>query len=478
MSPVYTHVLTNQHPHLVLARSIVGVSALLLLVQVYRLGRLFGGSGVGSLATLLFATNLTFIVFASSVKDDVLYLLLLVTAMLLAWRASDESDARAAVLTGLTIGAAFVAKYFGIFALVLCVLPLLRRPWSERRRAFMLGGLMAFSACVSALALMPFLLTDTDVVFRSIIGMDTGTAAMPGGLALPTYLFVHLPNLVGWVIVIAGGIELGVRLAREPRGPLLLALAPVLILLFVGLRSGETRAYYVLPFALFLIIGACALVVRLVHATPIRRREFLAPLVVAVMSISGSAFLPGAIKYMLILDAPDARLLARDYVHARIPPRECIAITDAVVGMNFWGPPLLPIDLPDGTGAFAQASREAVNRSLGPRYRLRIEDGFSGFSDELLLDCDWLITPATSTLFDVEIGVPASVDRNEPPPGFEVESVIRALPQQQTKTWPFFVPGDYDKLREVSLGRLRREGVRGLTLFIYHRQAASAAVGN
>lgn len=473
-----TQVLVDQPVHLILCRGIVEFSALLLLIQVYRLGSLFGGSRAGALASLLCAANLTFVILASSCKEDVLFLLLFVTAMLWTWRLVEQPRIGLAIGTGFTIGASVVAKYFGIFAVALSAIPFFVSRRDDPKRALVLGATMAMATGVSVFILMPFIVTDSATVLNSVVRLGRGTANLPGGLALKDYLFTHLPNLVGWVLLIAAMAEGSIRLTREPRGPLTVMVAPLLLLLFLGLRPGLSRAYYIFPVAICMFVLASSLAIRVLDGMSRSRWKLLAPLVIGVVALFDTAFLPGSVKYALILTGPDTRLMARDYIDTYVPPGKCVVLTHGVLGWNVWGPPLLPVDPPGGNGAFWTANRAAIERSGRPRYRLRIANKFTGFPTDLAHDCDWMVSAKTSASFSREFGTPEGFNWEDPPSGFQVVKIIQALPEQQTTAWPFIGPEDYDELRKVSFQRLWKDRARGLTLVVYHRASPNELVSS
>jgi hypothetical protein len=327
-------------------------------------------------------------------------------------------------------------------------------------------------AGVSVLIFMPFLLTDTGSVVKSISQLNSVTGLFAGGVAFPQYVFVHLPNLVGWVVLTAGTFELAWRARRDRRGPWLLGLPSVLLLVFLGLRPGFNRAHYIYPVALFLFILASSFAVRCYRWAGTSGWRWLSPAAVIMVAGSSAVYLPGLIKYALILTGPDTRMLARDYIHAHVPPGECVVLTHGVVGWNVFGPPLSPSNPPAGSGAFWTANRAALERVGGPRYQLKIVDGVSGFPPDLTAGCDWIVSPRTSDAASRELG-PHGVDRDKPPRGFEVAGVIRGFPEPQTTTWPFLAPEDYRELRTVSFRQLWTERARGFTLVVYRRSDSS-----
>lgn len=166
-------------------------------------------------------------------------------------------------------------------------------------------------------------------------------------------------------------------------------------------------------------------------------------------------------------------MLARDYLHQNATPGECIAVTHAIFGMNFWGPPLVPVDLPASGKPFAMATREALRRTPGPRYRLRVLDRGA---PEQLEDCDWVVTPRLDIRRSIELGGPAADPEKTVPAGFAVATVIRGLPEPQSGVWPYPVSLDYDELRKHSMLSLWRARVCGQTLVIYRKVPGSASL--
>lgn len=464
------HVLTHPHAHLVLGRALVGGLACATLFQVYRLGGLFGGIRVGALAGLLWASNLTFFAFACVLKEDLLFLFLFVSALLQGWGAVERRQGRGCFVTGLLIGASTAAKYFGVFALALLALPFLCLDRKERSRAAGLSFWMALGFVVAIGVFIPFLITDTNSFFGSIESLVVGktTAGTP---TLPRYLWVHLPNLVGWVVLMAGSIEWGYRLIRQPRGPIMLGMAPLFQMLWLGSRSGYSVAYYIFPMALFLSVLAAAFFARVLALTQLGLFRFLIlPLVISVVVLDG-AFLRGSSKHALLLLAPDSRIFARDWVHTHVPSGERILLTHGIVGMNFWGPPLVPIDPGPVVGPFTAANQQILQQWQGPRYHLKVIDGFRGFSPALIQDCDWLITTQIGTETSFELSKESAQNPPSPPPGFELAALFVGFPPQRSTLWPFFLSSDYAGLSEVSLKSMWGNCVRGLTIAIYHRNS-------
>jgi hypothetical protein len=331
-----THVVSHQHAYLVLGRAITSLTAIGALVVMYRFGSLFGGPWVGAMTTLLCATNLTFIAMSAISKEEPLYWALLMTACLSAWSASASGRRRQLLWAGAAIGAAFAAKVIGVFAIVLAAVPLWRKaqevPLSRRLLCSMW---IVIGAVVGALVLYPFLLTDTARVVSSVTSVKNQLVEWHGisRLALATYLDTHLPNIVGWPVYVLGLAGLLVQLRRDPRGPATLTIAPMAILVYVGLRRGYSMAHYAVPVALTLFALAASAVVDVARALP-RRSRWLVGVALVVLQGTNTAYLAGSIRHARVLFGEDTRLLARDYIEANAEAGECVLMTDAIASFG------------------------------------------------------------------------------------------------------------------------------------------------
>lgn len=465
------HLLVHQHAHLILGRAVVGLIACATLLQVYRLGCLFGGSRAGALASLLWAANLTFFAFASVLKEDLLFLFLFVTALLQGWGAVEQRRRDRCFATGFLIGASTAAKYFGVFALGLLALPFLRLARQERSRAVGLSLWMALGFMVATAVFIPFWITDTDSFLHSMRSLMIGKITSSGSPTLPRYLWVHLPNLVGWVVFMTGSIEWGYRLMNQPRGPIALGMTPLLQLIGLGSRSGYSCAYYIFPMALFLSVLAASFLNRLLTLSRLGRLRFLIfPLALSTILLDG-AFLTGSIKHALLLLAPDTRILARDWVHTHIPSGERILLTHGIAGLNFFGPPLFPIDSVPIEGPFTAAYQQMLQRGDLPRYYLRVIDGFRGFSPKLIEDRDWLIVTQIGMETSLELSPESAQQPLPAPPGFERAVFFAGFPPQRSTIWPFFLSSDYEGLKQTSLKSMWGNCLRGLSIVIYRRSS-------
>lgn len=116
-------VLQDERAHLVVGRGLALIFGFLTIVQVRRIGEVFGGPWVGALSATLCAVNLTFVAMSSACKGDTLLWSLLLAACAEAWVACQTASIRRALASGFLVGAAVSAKLFGVFGGLLVALP-------------------------------------------------------------------------------------------------------------------------------------------------------------------------------------------------------------------------------------------------------------------------------------------------------------------------------------------------------------------
>lgn len=465
------------------SRILVAVGGIAVLIQVYRLGVIFGGPAAGALGALLCATNVTFLAMTSQVKEDAFYWFFLLLFMELAWRTSEHQSRRAAAWAGVALGCAMAAKYFAVFAAVFVLLPAVRSNGRRLREALTLGLIMGVAAAATLLMLFPFLITDTEQVRNSIrilnAGYATGNnifdhyrAEIGGEWTLYAYVRYHLPNLFGWMVFIFGGVEIVRRLTREPKGPILLLTAPLLQFLFIGLRPGFSLAYFAFPLALMFFVLAASLAVHVASATSgTRWRWSAAWILVAVAALDG-AFLPGAVKYGVFLTGPETRLLARDIIVSKALPGDCVLINAGITGDNIYGPPLVPANPQPGRGAFTNARVMASQRMNGPRFELRILDSVL-IPPQATEGCEWLVIGHRGQEARIDHGTgPVTMVQPTAPAGYAKVAAIDAFPEQHSIAYPFPSTLDYDVLRANSIARIWRDRAMGLSFEIYRLSSA------
>lgn len=442
------------------------------LAAIYRLGRIFGGPLVGALSALFCATNLTFILMTTIYKEDPFYWFFLFVAMERSWAAAQGPDRRAAALGGAAVGAALSAKYLALCGLPLLGLPILR---GDRTR-FLQVGLSLICAGAVFLALFPFLVTNSGDVMRSMRALSAGTVGQSSNppLALWNYLRFHLPNLAGFVVPVLGVIEFCRRLREDPKGPILLAAAPVGLLLLMGLRRSISYAYYIFPVAAFLWILASSLAVHVSRNSSGWRKGL--PFILCLLPLFDGAFLRGAVKYVILATGPDTRVLAQNYLEARATDGACVLVNMGSAGENIFGPQLVPANLPQGHGAYTNARVKAFAGMNGKKFALRIvnhEPGWIAESGRLAPEsakgCEWLVLGRHGRLAAVEYGLSGENPeiRTSAPAGFQRLETIESYPHPHSKSYSVFSSLDYEELRSVSVLDLWRNRAMGLSFDIY-----------
>jgi hypothetical protein len=467
------HVLTHMPFHVRGIETLMAIGGCATTVMVYRVGRLFGGRATGAAAALLCAANATFLIMTSFAKEDVFFWCFLFLAMDQAWAAAESQRTAPAIRSGAAIGAAVAVKYFAVFGVPLILLPLIRASGTTRLRGLQVSAIMAASSAVTLVALFPFLFTDTSTVLMNIHDTNAGYAVMSRQLALGAYLQAHLPNVAGWFVMIAGAAEIVRLLAKHPRGPIVLAVIPIALFLFLSLRPGFSLAYYAMPMALMLFVLAASAVTAAARAVPGSWRPVV--WIAASLVLLTDPFLPGAVKYSLLLTGPDTRLLARDAVVSRAKPGDCVLVNLAVAGENFFGPPLVSTRAPAGSGPFAVARSVANERMPGPKFDVRTVDGEVSPTPEAASGCQWLVLGSRGQASFIELGLPpAPPIKVVAPPGYEAVAAVSAFPEEHSRNFPLYTSIDYDALRESSIVRFFHDRAMGPSFEIYRRSPTGA----
>lgn len=459
--------LLNQDAHLRVLRGMVALGSLGLVWQIYRFGRLFSDPVPAALAAFLSAGNFTLIAMTSMAKEDVFYWLFVFLAMERAWNAVVDGGRRDAVIAGVSIGLATSSKFFGVFSGVCAALPQLKTFPVIEKDSWRISFTIAAFAALSLLVTFPFLLTDTTAVLNSVRDVQSIYSSLGLKWTLGAYLFHHLPNLLGWPIVLMGTFEFVWRWLREPKGPILLSLVPMIGFLFVSLRRGFSLAYYSMPMAILLIVLAVSAVARI--ATPRWRNPALA--LIVIVFASNNAFFLGTLKYGILLTGPDTRLLAESALRSKARPGERVLVNQAVLGENVFGPPLLSAENPAGHGPFTMARSKADSRRSGVRYALTILDYSQDIPSDAGARFDWLVIGRRGVSSTVEFGTDAvtPIGAATIPPGFNLVESVRAYPEMHSHFYPYPTTLDYQALRGISLASLWDKGAMGMSFDIYER---------
>lgn len=447
-----------------IVRGIAAIAGLACIRQVYRLGAILGGEAAAEMAVILCAGNLTFLVMTSSFKEDVFYWFFLFLALEQGWKASRKQNKAAAIAAGVGISAAFSAKYLGIFAALVAFLPFAYYRENGLRQAARVSMTIALSAASTLLVLFPFLLTDTHKVLASLKLLDAHTTAQSAALTWDTYLRLHLPNTAGWAIMALGTAEMIRKWAKDPRGPILLTLIPLITLFFIARGHRQSFAYYSMPLVMLLMVLACELLVRELKA--------LAPVALISILLVDPAYFRGALKYAMLLTAPDTRILARDLIQSKADPGDCVLLNMGVHGENIFGPALTPNNTPPGHGPFSAASVIANKAKPGPKYALRVVD-WDEVPPQSMENCRWLAIGRRGTISRLELKELAQDPRAAPDlafGGFKRIGSVEAFPDEHSSSFPLLTVLDYEDFRRASIADFWKRRALGLSFDLYQRQ--------
>lgn len=450
-----------------LCRAITAISGLATLVMVYRVGAIFGGRRVGLLAVILCATNLTFYVMTCLCKEDPLFWALSLLAMECAWRTSERSSIGLAILGGLSISAAFSTKYLALFLPLLALVPFVRSSREDLAGGVRLSIAMAVSALVGLAVFFPFLMTDTAAVLASMRYADSVNAAMGSNWAMAAYLRHHLPNLMGFPVLIAASIEAARQLRGSPRGPVILFVPAAMLLAAIGLRPGFSMAHYAYLLALCGFILAAALVDALAAKASSLRMMWVVRSSIPLLVLIHPTYISGAIKYMLMLTGPQTSELAYDFLRKNSRSGDCVAMNQGSAGDNIFGPRVPASNPPAGAGAFARARARAAAEITGPKYAVRVGN-FEELPAGLPGDCQWLVLGRRGERPNVEIPNRAAVAPAVAiPPGYERRFAVEAYPEEHSHYYPHLTTLDYDELRKASMMDFWRRRAMGLHFEVY-----------
>lgn len=457
-------VLQDERAHLAVGRGLTLIFGFLTIVQVRRIGEIFGGPWAGALSATLCAANLTFLAMSSVCKEDTLLWSLLLGGCAEAWAAVQTASTRRAWISGLLVGAAVSAKLFGIFGWLLVALPWLVSSIRDRATRTRLSLAIAGGAAIGLLVTYPFLLWDGRRAVASVSQLSASLSDMEGvedHLALGPSLVVHLPNMLGVPVLLGALAELGLLLASKRRAAAALLVVPASLLTALGLRRGHLMAYYLFPVAAFAMVLFAALIVRIM-TRPGPRWVRVGAIALFLGALVHPAFLTGAAKHGITMLALDTRVEAESFLERAVAPSDCVTVTNGLAGMNFWGPRLFAREPRPSSGPFAIAERIVWRGSGHPLLDVRVIDG--GVPSRLgRLGCRWLAIP-TFLHSPTELGRPA------PPPNLPSGATevgrFAAVPERSC-LFPYYTEADYAALQALTLGEVWRRARMGWTLDIY-----------
>ena len=327
------HVQSSPDQLFLFARVVSSFLGVLTVFLSYRAAVPFVGQWGGLATGLLLATNPLHIATSQHIGDpNVLALLFVLLAIPPILGISKGDRLRNSVEAGAMIGLAGACKYV---PLVLLLPYFLAHSASARglrgpaRWRPIVAGLAA--TAVAFFLASPFLLLDwgttlhdLDAQRNSVLSAWVGQSSAM--IALPRYLAVTLPSIMGWpayALALLGCILLFRRGTQER---LLLSVAAVLVAAVGVLMIAQAR--YVLP-AIPVLFVATAIGVQAVPAWVVRSESAGTPrALVTALLIVGSAIwgMPSLIAARHAAGLPDSRHLARSWINQFIPARAPMAL--------------------------------------------------------------------------------------------------------------------------------------------------------
>ncbi|MEO8433101.1 MAG: glycosyltransferase family 39 protein [Acidobacteriota bacterium] len=140
--PAFLVLATLGNPSNVAAAKLAGVlvGALSILILVFLSARIFRSRGLAIATGALAAVNPDFLVVASDVQSETLFLFLLLAAAFLLLAAVDRPSSSASLLSGIALGLAALTRPTALVFVLLLLAPLLDRRYPRRVRAHIAGA--------------------------------------------------------------------------------------------------------------------------------------------------------------------------------------------------------------------------------------------------------------------------------------------------------------------------------------------------
>ncbi len=311
----------------VVARVTVALLGTLSVWLLYLAGARLFDRRVGLLAAALMGVAFLPVFYAHQALNDAMTPTFVALALWGVGGVLRDGRWRHYVVAGIGLGLACAVKYTGgiVIVPIVCAAAVQIRPGPQGRRAVAGLCLAGVAALASFLIANPYSLLDYSAFKYGIVHQSTVSDEAGGKLGAPTsggvaYYLWSLGWGLGWVPSLAaagGAIALWWDRPRR-RLILVLALAPLLFLAFMGLQ-GRYFGRWLLPIFPMLCLLAAYFGVRLATLAS-RRRPLLRPTFIAIATVAliGQG-LVYSIHSGLILSRGDTRNEARAWMVAHIP---------------------------------------------------------------------------------------------------------------------------------------------------------------
>jgi hypothetical protein len=317
---------------LILAGRIVsalsGVAAIALTFAIAR--RLHRAAGVPAAAFL--AVAFLHVRDSHFAVTDVPMTSMLLLALLLLLRADEQPSVRRFALAGLATGLAASTKYNAAMLAATAAASQAAVFFERGAPPLKHTRLLIFSAAAVAGFLLgtPYaLLTPAafkrDVMFESwhLMNAHRGISVDVGWRH---HALVTLPNGMGWPLLAAGAAGTLWSLTRTPRRACIVFAFPLVYYAVAG-RGQTVFARYMIPIVPFICLGAAVLIARAHEILAVRSRGLAHAAAAVAVLVCG---VPTALKAMQLdrlLRRTDSRVLAAEWVAARVEPGASLLMT-------------------------------------------------------------------------------------------------------------------------------------------------------
>ena len=297
----------------------------LTAVAAVALGTTAAGPRAGAIAGSLTAVAFLLTRDAHFGVNDALVSLLVTLGLVFCVRVLREGSSTDYLLAGGLAGLAFAAKYHGLALVLPLTLAHLWRRAPARRASNLV---MAFVAgAITALVAFPSLVTETDRVVRDVyvhlyldaVGGYDGLDPDGGYAFYARALVIGL----GWPLLVAAVVGLGVAVLTRNRAMLVVASLPLGLLVVLGAQH--------LYFARFLLPALPAIVVA--AAAALDWLFVLQPLAgLAAVLVVGWPSLVEVARFDTLLTREDTRTVARDWIATNLPHGVALAVDSPPLG--------------------------------------------------------------------------------------------------------------------------------------------------
>lgn len=314
----------------VTARSVATVLCMLAVVALFAVGRRLWATTEGLVAAAILSFAFLPVAYSRFALNDVGVLLPMSIAIYGIVRAREDGRWRYFILSGAAIGVAVGFKYTaGVIVAPLLVAAALR----ARREPKALAG-AGLSLLVAALAFFvttPYFVLELGDALRELGSQGDQTDRPKPGQRAEHPLVFYAGSLtwglgVGAAIAAVGGLVWELR--RDPVRALLLALVPVLLVLYLAGAERFFARWWMPAYPMLALLAGIAIarLSRRVSSRPALRAGALALLVLAVLAQP----LAADVRTARLFAREDTRQIARDFLVSRFPPWTRMVIEPSV----------------------------------------------------------------------------------------------------------------------------------------------------